>query len=360
MKKYTRIVSALVAAALLPLIAAAPASATLLNGNVVLSDPRPSATNVTYTFNATAGATTTANAVKCVVVELDTNASGTGGIPAGVGGLAGSTLSGTFNTGGTALSAFTRDASQAAAGIVSFTDATGGTGSNGTIVLSGVTNGSTPDDDFFVRINTFNNTNCATSPQDTFTSASIWTNGTTATITIEPSLNYTINAIGAAQACGGATTTDAATSTAFDLHPTLVTNKIAGQRHDVATNAVAGYSLYMRHSGLPTSGSNDIDALAGGASYSAPATFSAAGTEAWGFTTGDSTLAGGTANRFTNGGPKWAPLSTSVPGDVVADSAGPIAGAGGQTPLCFEAGASATTASGVYTTSVIYTAAGNF
>ena len=50
------------------------------------------------------------------------------------------------------------------------------------------------------------------------------------------------------------------------MKPTLVTNKVSGQRHDVATNAKAGYSLYMRDTALPTSGSNDIDAVAGGAS----------------------------------------------------------------------------------------------
>ena len=92
----------------------------------------------------------------------------------------------------------------------------------------------------------------------------------------------------------------------------------------------------------------------------APVAFSAAGTEAWGFSTADATLAGGTANRFTSGGAKWAPLSISVPGDIVADAGAPVSGVGGQTQLCFEAGAGAATASGVYTTSIIYTAAGNF
>lgn len=323
-----------------------------------MTDPRPSTASVDYTLTIGSGATTTANAIKCVVIEFDTVADGSGGIPAGLSGLASSTLAGTY-TSANALSTFTRDASSAASGIIRFTHATGGTGSNGTIVLSGVTNGSTADNDFFVRFSTFNNTNCSSSPIDNFVSANIWTNGTTATINIEPSITYTINAIAASASCNGVTTTDASTSTSLDMKPTLIANKISGQRHDIATNAVGGYSLYMRHTALPTSGSNNIDALAG-ATHASPTAFSAAGTEAWGFSTADATLAGGTANRFTNGGAKWAPLATSVLGDVVADATVPVAGAGGQTQICFEAGSGATTPSGVYSTSIVYTAAGNF
>ncbi len=343
---------------LVPLLIAAPAQAASWSGNVVLSDPRPSATSVGYTLSITAGATTTANAVKCVIIEYDTSADGTGGIPTGLSGLATSTLSGTF-TSANALSTFTRDATSAAVGILKFTHATGGTGSNGTVILSGVTNGSTADTSFFVRYNTYNNTDCTSSAQDSFVVAAIWTNGTVATIRIDPSLSYTINSIAAAGTCNGVTTTDASTSTSLDMRPTLVTNKVSGQRHDVATNATGGYSLYMREAALPTVGTDNIDALTV-ATYASPTAFSAAGTEAWGFSTNDAALAGGTGNRFTSGGAKWAPITTAVPGDVVADSAAPISGAGGQTQLCFQVGAGTATAAGVYTTTVIYTAAGNF
>ena len=213
--RFPKIFLALSGRRVLPLVIASPATAATWSGAVVISDPRPSSTSVDYTLSIGSGATTTANAIECVVVEFDTSADGTGGIPTGLAGLASSTLSGTY-TSANLLSAFTRDSTSAAVGIIKFTHATGGTGSNGTIVLSGVTNGSTPDDDFFVRYSTFNNTDCATSPIDSFVSANIWTNGTTATINIEPSLSYTINSIAASSTCNGVTTTDASTSTALE------------------------------------------------------------------------------------------------------------------------------------------------
>lgn len=344
----------LAAALVISVLVASPAQAAVWSGSVVQSNPVPSAGSNVYTLTISSGATTTANAVKCVRIEFDTQADGAGTIPTGLN-IGSATLSGSFTTAQT-LSTFTPSYTNAGTGVVTYTNVTGGTGTNGTIILSAVTNGSTADDDFYIRYNTYNNTNCSSSPQDDFVAASIWTAGTTATVVIEPSLTYTVNTIAAASTCNGVTTTDASTSSAFTLRPTLAANKVAGQRHDVATNASGGYSLYMRHSQLPTSGGNDIDAL-GTHTYGTPGNFSASGTEAWGFSTNDATLAGGTGNRFTNGGAKWAPLTTSSPGDVVADAAAP---GSAQTQVCFQVGASSTTPAGTYTTAITYTAAGNF
>ena len=52
------------------------------------------------------------------------------------------------------------------------------------------------------------------------------------------------------------------------------------------------------------------------------------GSFGFGYTTDDSTLTGGTADRFTNGGPNYAAFINTGPGDPVADrTSGPISSA---------------------------------
>lgn len=86
-----------------------------------------------------------------------------------------------------------------------------------------------------------------------------------------------------------------------------------------STNAYNGYVVNARSIGPLTYDSNTI------ADYispnSSPTSWSGLG---FGYTTDDSDLTGGTANRFTNGGPNYAGFSTSSPGDPVADHAGPV------------------------------------
>lgn len=89
-----------------------------------------------------------------------------------------------------------------------------------------------------------------------------------------------------------------------------------------STNAYNGYVVNARSTGALTAGATTI------ADYtspnSAPTTWSGNG---FGYTTNDSSLTGGTANRFTSGGPKYAGFTTSSPGDPVADHAGPVTSA---------------------------------
>lgn len=86
-----------------------------------------------------------------------------------------------------------------------------------------------------------------------------------------------------------------------------------------STNAYNGYLVNGRETGVLTASVGTI------ANYtspnSAPTTWSGTG---FGYTTNDSDLTGGTADRFTNGGPKYAGFTTASPGDPVADHAGPI------------------------------------
>ncbi len=87
-----------------------------------------------------------------------------------------------------------------------------------------------------------------------------------------------------------------------------------------STNAYNGYVINARSTGaLSATGFGTITDYT--SPNSAPTTWSGNG---FGYTTNDSDLTGGTANRFTNGGAKYAGFTTSSPGDPVADHAGPV------------------------------------
>ena len=87
-----------------------------------------------------------------------------------------------------------------------------------------------------------------------------------------------------------------------------------------STNAYNGYLINARSTGpLTASGLGTIADYA--SANSAPTTWAGNG---FGYTTDDASLTGGTADRFTNGGPKYAGFTTSSPGDPVADHPGPL------------------------------------
>ena len=82
-----------------------------------------------------------------------------------------------------------------------------------------------------------------------------------------------------------------------------------------------------------------------------PTTFSA-GSYGFGYSTDDSSLTGGTADRFTSGGAKFAGFSHSGPGDPVADRTAPVTGA--TNTITYRLYPSSTQADGDYTTVIVY------
>ncbi len=90
-----------------------------------------------------------------------------------------------------------------------------------------------------------------------------------------------------------------------------------------STNAYNGYVVNARSTGpLTAAGFGTIADF--GSPNSSPTTWAGTG---FGYTTNDSSLTGGTPDRFTNGGPKYAGFTTSTPGDPVADHPGPVTSA---------------------------------
>lgn len=327
-------------------------AATLSSASVTLSDPQPNATTVSYDFQAS-GVTTTA--IRCIRVEFDTAADGSGGKPSGLD-VTNAALSGSSDyiptPGSWSVS------NNNTTGVSSITFASGETPASASarnVILTTITNGSTAGDDYFLIFNTYNNTDCSTSPVDNVTIGFIYTNGQSVSVTVDGALAFTVTGVtgNGSLAVNGATITNGLATTSTTIPFGTVTssaNRVAAQDLTVSTNAGSGYTVYTRYSGQLTSGSNTIDNHTG--SNASPTAFSAAGTEAFGYTTEDSTLSG-TADRFTSsGGNKWAAFTTSN-AELIFNNA---AVSNQTTRAGFQVGISGTTEPGTYTNTVIYTA----
>lgn len=118
-----------------------------------------------------------------------------------------------------------------------------------------------------------------------------------------------------------------------------------------STNAYNGYVVNARETGQLSGTFGTIADY--GSSNASPSIWSGIG---FGYTTNDSNLSGGTANRFTNGGPKYAGFTTSSPGDPVADHAGPVTSpiSNDQFTISYYVKANNTTSAGKYTTTILY------
>ncbi len=118
-----------------------------------------------------------------------------------------------------------------------------------------------------------------------------------------------------------------------------------------STNAYYGYIVYGYVTQPLTFQSSTISNYA--STNANPSTWTSTG---FGYTTNDSDLAGGTPDRFTNGGPKYAGFTTTQPGDPVADHASGIVTAvvNEQFTVSYRVTASASTNAGNYQTTVLY------
>jgi hypothetical protein len=224
------------------------------------------------------------------------------------------------------------------------------TGTGATLEADSIVNSSVANTGYYLQLSTYGNTNCTSSLINSSTVTFINTNGSTMSLTIDPTLSFTVGTVSASTSCDGTTTTQASTSNSIPFGTvTSSANGVVCQDLTAATNATNGYTIYTRWSGPLSSGSNNIANISG--SNSSPVAFPAAGTEAYGYTTNDSTLGTGTTNRFTNGGQKWAAMTTSN-AEVAYEPTGVTSTS---YDIGHQVGISGTTFAGTYTTTVIYT-----
>ncbi|OGY60217.1 MAG: hypothetical protein A3F24_00570 [Candidatus Colwellbacteria bacterium RIFCSPHIGHO2_12_FULL_44_17] len=129
----------------------------------------------------------------------------------------------------------------------------------------------------------------------------------------------------------------------------------------VTTTSTNGYSITAYETGVLTSGIlNTIGNWDG--THGSPSNWAGnciSNSECgFGYNTSDSTLSGGTGNRFVDGdscgadSKCWAGFGTSGPGDAVADAGAPVTGQA--TTMTYKASVSVTQAAGQYQNTVIY------
>lgn len=320
------------------------ANAALSSTSLSLSDPRPSQTSQ---YTVTSSGFNTGTSIGCIEVDLGTAADGSGSIT----GL--DTSGSTFVSQSiTATGTWTVSNAQSASHILRFTNATPVAPQSGsqTAVWGAVVNGSTADTPYFGKITTYTTNACST-PVDTMTVQFVYTAATAVSATVDASLSFAVAGTSSGTSCNGASSNVTTTATTVPFGTvTTSTNKIGVQNLTVTTNAGNGYTVSTRYTGLLVSGSNDINNHSG--SNASPTAFSAAGTEAYGYTTNDSSLGTGTPDRFTSTPNVWAAFSTSN-----AEVAYSNAAVSSQTTCVGQqVGIGGTTAAGTYTTNVIYTA----
>ncbi len=351
LKKRVRSVAIAVAASGMVIGNVASVSA-LSASSLSLSDSRPSQTAVTYTFDS--ASFNTGTAVKCISLDFNEQADGLGAVPAGL-----TTTAAALDVSGTLITETNWTASFAANGSLDITYATGEIpASTGSLVYTGVTNGSGTGTHFAI-LHSYTNVDCATGPVDTTVVAYVYTDGTAFSVTIDPTLTFTVAGVAAAQAVNGATTTHLSTAASVDYLSDVnaTTNGISAHDLQISSNASGGYTVYIRETAALTNTNGDTITAHTGTNL-APTTMST-GAEAWGYTTQDTTLTavGNGANRFTTPANGWAGFTTSNE-EVVYNPGAP---AGTETTrVGHQVAVSPNTEAGTYTTTIVYTVVATF
>jgi hypothetical protein len=320
-------------------------AASLSTASLSVSDPRPSAAAATYTFT---GSNETLTLIKCIKAVYADTPTGNN-VPLGM-----STASATLDTANTNYipTPASWTLNHPVNGTLSLTNAAGETPASAAarkVVFANMTNSSVADTKFFVRMNTYNNTDCATSPIDNVTVGFILTNGSTLSLTVDQTLTFSVNAVSSGQTCNGATSTANSTATTIPFGTvSAAANSVVCQDLTAATNATNGYTIYARYTAKPTNSIGQTISDTTGTNTT-PAAFPAAGTEAYGYTTNDANLGTGVAGRFVSG--NWAAMSTTN-SEVAYEP-------NGVTNTTYrvghQVGVSLTTRPGTYQTTIIYT-----
>ncbi|GIW62036.1 MAG: hypothetical protein KatS3mg089_0888 [Patescibacteria group bacterium] len=302
-----------------PLTVLTANAGTLSNAKVLINNSQASATNVSYNFRFTTPATT---AIGKVVIQFCTTASGSCTTPTGMtttgatrvnDNIAGTGRTDTFTTNGTISVDITTPAAQSAQNVV--------------MDFTGITNPSTTNTSHFARITTYQSDDTTVLDTATVAFATLDTSSIAVSATVDPTLTFTVAGVtgDGSATVNGATITNGLATTATTIPfgtLTVGTPKIAAHDVTITTNAVNGYTVTASHSATSQTGnpplvsgtSNNIDSFTG--TNASPTTWSSpAGTSAnvntgfFGYTTEDTSLCTGTANRFSSN--KWAGTTTT-------------------------------------------------
>ncbi|HIA92234.1 TPA: hypothetical protein EYO12_03950 [Candidatus Saccharibacteria bacterium] len=320
----------------------APALAVPTDVSLELGDSRVDETS-TYVLDMST--VDTGTSLQCIEIDLGANADGSGAVS----GL--DTSSSTFDASDiVTFGSWSVDNTASAAHQLRITNGTGENPSaTGSITWGGVTNGDTAETTYYAVMTTYTDTGCSTA-NETTTVAFVYTNGQAVSVTVDPTLSFDIQPVASSTAVAGTTTTATTTDGTVPFGSvTSSSNGVAAHDLQVATNASSGYNVYLRYTQALTNGSGDtIDDHTG--TYASPSAFPAAGTEAFGFHTDDTDVAGFGASNF-------AAFKTSNEIVMSRTTATPSAETN---TVAYQVGISNTTESGTYNSTLIYTAVATY
>lgn len=296
---------------------------SLTSANVTINDSRAGQSAQGHTFNFTPASTT---AIKTVLMQYCTTASGSCTAPSGMVLTASPTLGTVTGIDGTGYAATATSSNCTGTGNTDCTitltvtsPATQTVQAVAIPVTAGITNPTTVDTTYFVRLTT-RDTGPTTIDTATVAFAILQSDSITVTASVDPTFTFSVAAVNSGGSVNGATTNVTTTATTVPFATlSSATPKIAAHDLTVTTNATSGYVLTIKSSDPPLAdGSKNIDVFTGTnaspATWSSPAGSSASvNTGFFGYTTNDATLCTGTTDRFTSsGGNKWAGSSTSA------------------------------------------------
>ena len=315
-----------------------PAFAVPSDASLELGDSRVDETS-DYVFDMST--VDTGTSLQCIELDLGANSDGSGAIS----GL--DTSSSTFTASDLiTFGSWSVDNSASANHQLRITNGSGETpNASGEITWSTVTNGDTAETTYYGVLTTYTDSGCTTA-NETVTVAFVYTNGQAVSVTVDPTLSFDIQPVSSGQAAAGGTTTVGTTDGTVPFGTvTSSSNGLAAHDLLVATNASTGYNVYLRYTQILTNGAGDtIDDHTG--TYASPSAFPAAGTEAFGFHTDDTDIAGFGASNF-------AAFKTSNEIVMQRVTATPSAETN---QVSYQVGISNTTESGTYNSTLIYTA----
>ncbi|MEI6532908.1 MAG: hypothetical protein WCO06_03645 [Candidatus Roizmanbacteria bacterium] len=268
---------------------------------ITISDSRASNAATTHTFNLTTGTTGT---IASIDFQYCTSASGTCTAPTGL------TLGTTIGT----ASGIGAGTASVASNTVTYTVTSPASITSSTAIsipFTNVTNPSVINTSYYVRVTTKTGAS-ATIDTGTVAFAILDTTSISVTASVDPTLSFSLAAVGSTSLVNNASTTVTTTATTIPFG-TLTANTPSRAAHDVTvtTNAGSGYTVTVKNLATPplTFGSQNIDEFSGTntapTTWSSPAGVSASvNTGYFGYTTEDPSLCTGTASRFSSN--KWA------------------------------------------------------
>jgi hypothetical protein len=327
----------------------AQATGQLSSASILISDPRPgiSGSSLTYTIGFKWA---TSYTVKCVKVAYVTTAAGSTE-PTGM--VTTSAAKGTVS--GTGLTNSNWSLWNSTDGVPQFEDATGDaitSGNAATFPMNTLTN-PTSASTFYAQITTYDTltTHTCSGVKDTITIAFATTSGIYTSVTVDPSLSFSVAGVSTSQTVNS----DAQTTTAVSTANTIPFGTVAGnalgvsaQDLTVSTNTAGGYTIYASYSAALTDGAAHTIADATGTNAS-PATFvTSTTTSAFGYTT-ESTSLSGSASRFASA--KYAKFLTTGT-EIAGNAAAPAAVASQTTRVGYKVAISNLQAPGTYTTTI--------